>query len=82
VTVVPAAVEFGKLVEVVWVSLLAGVGVTAVFSLVIFGSAQSAEHRRQGRGTHATGYGALAVVAMLVVAAGVVFAITVILHKS
>jgi ABC-type uncharacterized transport system permease subunit len=82
VIVIPAAVEFGKLAQVVWVSLLAGIGVTAVFSLVIFGSAQSAEHRREGRGRHATAYGVLAAVAMLIVAAGVVFAITVILHKS
>ena len=79
---VGAVIEFGKLLEVVWVSLVAGIGVTAVFSLVIFGSAQAAEARRNGRGGAATGYGVLAAVAMAVVAAGVVFAITVILHKS
>jgi hypothetical protein len=77
-----AALEFGKLVEVVWVSLVAGVGVTAVFSLVIFGGAQAAEARRNGHGAAATAYGVLAAVSMAVVAAGVVFAITVILHKS
>jgi hypothetical protein len=77
-----AVIEFSKLFQVVWVSLLAGVGVTALFSLVIYGSAQSAEARREGRGDLATIYGALAAVALAMVAGGVVFAITVILNKS
>jgi hypothetical protein len=76
-----AEIEFGKLLEVVWVSLVAGVGVTAVFSLVIFGGAQAAEARRSGRGGAATGYGALAAVSLLIVAAGVAFALSTILHK-
>jgi hypothetical protein len=77
-----ATIEFGKLAQVVWVSLVAGIGVTAVFSLVIYGSAQSGEARRDGRGGAATAYGALAGISLAVVAAGVVFAITVILNKS
>jgi uncharacterized membrane protein len=77
-----AAIEFDKLFQVIWVSMLAGVGVTFAFSLVIFGSAQSAEARRDGRGGASLAYGLLAAVAMTVVAAGVVFAITVILNKS
>jgi hypothetical protein len=71
-----AAIEFDLLLEVVWVSLVAGIGVTAVFSLVIFGSAQSGEARREGQGAAATLYAVLAVVALALVGAGVVFAIS------
>jgi hypothetical protein len=80
--VVFAAIEFGKLLEVVWVSLVAGVAVTAVFSVVIYGGAQAGEARREGRGGAATGHAVLAAVAMAVVALGVVFAISTILNKS
>jgi hypothetical protein len=76
-----AVIEFGKLLEVMWVSLVAGVGVTAVFSLVIFGSAQAGEARRDGR-SGAAAYGALAAISLLVVAAGVVFALRTILNKG
>ena len=42
-----AAVEFGTLFEVVWTALLAGVAITVVYSLVIFGGSQAAEARRE-----------------------------------
>jgi hypothetical protein len=80
--VVPSAIEVGKLFEVVWVSLIAGVGVTALFSLVIYGSAHSVEARREGRADLAAVYGAIAALSLTAVAGGVVFAITVILNKS
>ena len=38
-----AAIDWAALFEVVWVSLLAGTGVTAIFSLVIYGSARATE---------------------------------------
>lgn len=75
-----AAVEWSQLLEVVWVSLLAGVGVTVLFSLVVFGSSRAAEARREG-GSPAL-YGALAGLALLSFLGAVVFAITVILDKS
>ena len=76
------AIDFGQLGEVIWVSLVAGVGVTLTFSLVIYGSAQASEARRSNRRAAAIAHGALAGLAMLAVAAGVVFALTVILNKS
>ncbi|MGI8623160.1 MAG: hypothetical protein ACR2NB_06660 [Solirubrobacteraceae bacterium] len=75
-----AAVEWGQLVQVIWVSLLAGVGVTGLFSLVVFGTSRAAEARREGAGS--AGYGALAVVGLVGFLGVVVFAITVILNKS
>jgi hypothetical protein len=76
-----AAVEFGQIFEVIWVLLLAGVGVSGLFALVIFGSARAAEAQRQHSGP-AAAYGALAFLAMAAVLGVVVFGITVILQKS
>lgn len=73
-----AAIEWGKLLQVIWVSLLAGVGITALFSMVIYGSTRAAESRREGRSTLATGYGVMAAVAGVAVIAIVVFGLAII----
>ena len=76
-----AAVNVGDLVEVVWVSVLAGVGVTLTFSLVVLGSGRSAEARRTGRDVAAIGYATLAGVAFLVFVAGLVAGVNIMLAK-
>jgi hypothetical protein len=65
------AVDTGLLWQVIWVSLVAGVGISTLFSFVILGSARAADARRAGHGRAATAYGALAVVAFLLFAGGV-----------
>ena len=77
-----AAIEFGTLFEVVWTALIAGVAITIVYSLVIYGSSQAAEARRDGRGLAATGHAILAVVAMAGVLGSIVLAIALILDKG
>ena len=76
-----AAVHVGDLLEVVWVSLLAGVGVTLTFSLVVLGSARSAEARRTGHAAAAIGYATLAGLAFLVFAVGLVVGVNIMLAK-
>ena len=76
-----AAVDFHALGQVVWVSLVAGVGVTVLFSLVIFGADRADEARRSGEG-HAAVFGALAVGAMIVFIAAVVLGVSVMLEKG
>ena len=66
------AVDTHLLWQVVWVSVLAGVGISALFSLVIAGGARASEARRAGRGGAAAVYGVLAAAAFIVFAAGVV----------
>jgi hypothetical protein len=77
---VPAVVEWDLIGDVIWQSLVAGVGVTLLFSLVVFGSSRAAEARRAGE--NPTIFGVVAFVSLLAVAAVVVLAITVILHKD
>jgi hypothetical protein len=75
-------VDFHALGEVVWVSLVAGVGVTVLFSVVVFGAGKAGEARRGGQGGQAAVFSALAVLAMLVFLAAVVLAVTVMLNKE
>ena len=74
-------VEKKALLETVAASLIAGVGVTAVFSLVIFGVTRSADMVRDERPLLATMAGALAVLAGAVVIAAIVFGIVVMTRK-
>ena len=77
-----AAVDAAGLVEVVWVSLLAGTGVTLTFSLVVLGGARSATARREGRGGEALAYGGLAALGFVVFITGVVFGVNIMLSKD
>jgi hypothetical protein len=75
-------VDAGQLFEVVWVSLLAGVGITAAYSFVVLGGARSVQARRAGNSSASIGYAALAVVMFLLFAAAVVFGVHIMLSKS
>ena len=77
-----AAVDFHALGQVIWVSFVAGTGVTVLFSLVISGLGKASEARRDGNGGEALGYTAIAVVAGLLFAALVVFGVVVMLNKD
>ena len=59
-----AAIDVGLLFEVVWASLLAGVGVTTLFALVVVFGSRSAEARRGGAGGASMAYAVIALVAM------------------
>ena len=77
-----AAVDFHALGQVVWVSLVAGVGVTVLFSVVIFGAGRADEERRGGNSGQAAAFTALAIVAMAIFLAAVVVAVAVMLSKG
>jgi hypothetical protein len=77
-----SVVEIGQLFEVIWVSLVAGVGITAAYSFVVLGTGKSAEARRSGQTGAAIGYGLLAAVFLLLVAGSFVFAVEVMLSKD
>ena len=74
-----AVVEWNLLFEVIWVSLVAGVGVTVLFSLVVFGSSRAAEARRNRENPAI--YGLLAALMLVAFLGSVVFGLLVILHK-
>lgn len=74
------AVDFHALGNVIWASFVAGVGVTVLFSIVIYGLDRADEERRAGNG--AARYMALATVTMVVFAGAVVYGVTIMLNKG
>jgi hypothetical protein len=75
------AVDTHLLWQVVWVSLLAGVGISALFSFVILGAARAGEMRRAGRDGAAFTYAALAALAFALFAVGVVLGVQAMVNK-
>jgi hypothetical protein len=73
-------VDFGQLAQVVYVSLIAGVGVSLAFSIVIRGAVRAGEHRRS-RPVVAGAHALMAVVGMLVVLSAIVFGVSTMLSK-
>jgi hypothetical protein len=77
-----AVVKAGDILEVIWVSLVTAVFVSTVFSLVVVGSARSADARRNGDGTAAAVWAGLAVLAFALFAGAVAFGVHIMLSKS
>jgi hypothetical protein len=74
-------IETKELAETVVAAAVGGIGITALFSLMIFGAARSADMRRDDRPVLATAYGSLAGLALLATAAGIVLGMVVMLSK-
>ena len=71
-------VELGQIVEVIWVSLVAGVGITAAFSFVVLGLARYVD----SHGGVRVAWGALAMFAFALFLAGMIFGVQVMLTKG
>jgi hypothetical protein len=74
-------VETKDLIETVIVSIVAGVGVTVVFSIAIWGAARFAELSRDERPLAAGGAAALTALALVATLAGVVLGIVAMTSK-
>jgi hypothetical protein len=76
-----AAIDVGKIVELVWAAALAGVAVSICFSLVIVGATRAGDCRRHRRGGSATAWVALSIISGILFLGIVVFGISVITAK-
>jgi len=76
-----AIVETDVLLKLVLSAFAAGIGITSVFGLVIYGSTRFADLRRDGRGAAAGAFAVFTVVCLAAFAAAVVFGITVMTSK-
>ena len=74
-------VNTGDLLELVWVSLAAGIGVTAAFGLAIVGSTRAFELGRERRAGEAAVFAALGVLAMAAVVAAIVYGLVLLIDK-
>ena len=77
-----AEVDVGGLVQVVWVSLVSGVAITALFSLVVYAGARAGEARRAHHGGQATAFFLLSLLALAVFVVGVVIGVGIMLRKG
>ncbi len=66
------AVELVSLLVVIAVSFIAGIGITAVYSVALLGVIRSRESARQKRSGARWGWGALGLIALALFTAGVV----------
>jgi hypothetical protein len=73
-------------VDVLWklivAALAAGVGITAVFALAIYGGTRFVDSRREGRGAVAFAYAGLAILGLAAFAGAVALGIVVMTNKS
>jgi hypothetical protein len=73
--VIGAIVDTDALLQVLWVSVVAGVGVTGAFAFAILGATRALEFGRDGRVAEAAIYGVVGVLGVLVFVAAIVFGI-------
>ncbi|MGI8863173.1 MAG: hypothetical protein ACR2JH_02040 [Solirubrobacteraceae bacterium] len=76
-----ALIDTGALLKLLYASLAAGVSVAVVFSLAVLGVTRSSDMRRSGRGAAASAYAALAVLALVLAAAIVVYGLVLMARK-
>ena len=76
-----AVVDWGALLEVVWTSLVGGIGVTAIFAVAILGATRAVDLRQDGNVVAAGAYAVLTVVALAAVLVAVVLGILVMTQK-
>lgn len=72
-----AIVDTHALAQVLWVSVIAGVGVTAAYGLAILGATRAVEFGRDGRIGEATVYAVIGVAGFAVFIASIVFGIVI-----
>jgi hypothetical protein len=70
-------VDWDALLQVIWVSLVAGVGVTAAWAFALLGATRAFEFGRDGRVAAAVVYGTLGVAGVAAVVAAIVFGIVI-----
>jgi hypothetical protein len=76
-----AAIDWGKLFELVWAAAVASLVVSGSFSLTILGVARAGDARRDERAGAFAGFAVLAVASAAVFVGAAVFGVMVILAK-
>jgi predicted membrane channel-forming protein YqfA (hemolysin III family) len=77
-----AAIDAHLLLKVLYTSLIAGVGVSVVFSVAVLGVVRSSEARRDERPTAAVSYALLGAAGLVLTAALIVYGLILLARKS
>ena len=76
---IATVVDWDAILQVIWVSLLAGVGVTAAWGFALLGANRALEYGRNGHAVAAVAYGVVGVAGFAVVIGAIVFGLLVLL---
>lgn len=76
---IATVVDWDAILQVIWVSLLAGVGVTAAWAFALLGASRSIEHGRDGSGGAAVAYALLGIAGLATVIGAIVFGIVILI---
>ena len=74
---IATVVDWDALLQVIWVSLVAGVGVTAAWAFALLGATRAVENGRGGRPGEAAIYAVVGVAGVATVVAAIVFGIVI-----
>jgi hypothetical protein len=77
-----AAIDVHLLLKVLYTSLIAGVGVSVVFSVTVLGVVRSNDARRDERTTAAVSYAVLGAVGLILTAGLIVYGLILLARKS
>jgi predicted membrane channel-forming protein YqfA (hemolysin III family) len=77
-----SAIDAHLLLKVLYTSLIAGVGVSVVFSVAVLGVVRSSEARRDERPTAAVSYALLGAVGLALTAGLIVYGLILLARKS
>jgi len=75
--VIATVVDWDALLQVIWVSLVAGVGVPAAWGFALLGTTRALESGRNGRAAEGVVYGVVGVVGLATVVAAIIFSIVI-----
>jgi hypothetical protein len=73
--VIATVVDWHAILQVIWVSLLAGVGVTAAWGFALLGTTRALEYGRGGRAGGAVTYAVVGALGLAIVIGAIVFGI-------
>ena len=76
-----AAVDTGKLLELVWAALVAGVAVSVLFAVLIVGATRATDRRREDRRGAAGVFLGISLAAGVACLAGIALGLTIITSK-
>ena len=76
-----ATVDWDALLQVVWVSIAAGTGITSAFAIAIYGATRAVDLSRSGRVAEAGLFALMAAAGLIAVVAAVVVGIVVMTDK-
>ena len=74
---IATVVDWDAILQVIWVSLVAGVGVTAAWAFALLGATRTVDHGRNGSLGVAVLYGILGIAGLATVIGAVVFGIVI-----